>query len=256
MSASEEKGSAALAEHEATFEGKELRFHMFRGRLCVVATDLGRVLGYAEKGRSIVAVIRKQWAGEMVLGQDYDVLRGADLREFLLIVQDGEADSPSRRARLMILYESGVDLVCLRTDKPLGRKLRRFLVAEVLPKLRRGEPVLPSGAARPERALTEPPKSATRLRALPATRSAVLRRLETVQQVLDYAEADLSVFCRMDRRNVASVEPIRSAIHTGLYWALSALIATGYARDEPGVAQKIEELAERQRRLIAALSRP
>ena len=32
-------------------------------------------------------------------------------------------------ARILVLYESGFDMVCLKTNKPIGITLRRYIVA-------------------------------------------------------------------------------------------------------------------------------
>jgi prophage antirepressor-like protein len=172
------KGSVgALAKHETTFEGQGLRFYAFRGRLCVIAADVGRVLGYADE--SLASVIRKQWAGEMVQGEDYDILRGDDLREFKAGADVPEGSSGSRARHLTILYESGLDLVLIKTDKPIGGRLRRFLVSEVLPKLRRGEPVLPSAPA------PVPPAELPRAAAPAPTPALPAHVPEAVQAALD-----------------------------------------------------------------------
>jgi hypothetical protein len=36
----------------------------------------------------------------------------------------------------MILYEPGINMVCMKTDKPAGRALRRWLASDVLPSIR------------------------------------------------------------------------------------------------------------------------
>ena len=48
----------------------------------------------------------------------------------------------SRIPSLLVLFEPGLHLVLLKTSMPAGRRLRRFLVTEVLPRLVRGQPVL------------------------------------------------------------------------------------------------------------------
>ena len=118
-----------------------VRVYLFRDRPCAIAAAVGKALDYAEEGKALPAVIRKHWGDEMIEGKDFAVLSGADLREFKGIVGDTDEKSVSSAARLMILYESGWDLVCIKTEKPEGKRLRRRLAEEVLPKLRRGDPV-------------------------------------------------------------------------------------------------------------------
>lgn len=126
------------------FEGRPLSFYTFRGHICVIAAEVGRALGYADDGKGLVDVINKHWADEMIAGRDFDVLRHGKLSEFRCLA--GAADERSvaeKVTQLTILYESGYDLVCIKTEKPHGKELRRLLADVVLPKLRRGEPLVP-----------------------------------------------------------------------------------------------------------------
>lgn len=117
------------------FEGRPLRAYIFRGRPCWIAQEVGAALGYP---RSSFVRALQDWADELIAGKDFETLRSADLREFKAIAALGSENDPSRAPSLTILYESGIDLVCLKTEKPLGKKLRRFMADEVMPRLRRG----------------------------------------------------------------------------------------------------------------------
>lgn len=145
------------AEELITFEGVALVFHQHDGRPCLVASSAGRALGYASEGRALADVIRREWSAEMIRGRDFDVLEGEDLREFKARAALTEERSVSANARsLMVLYESGWDIVCTKTEKPEGVRLRRFIVENVLPKLRRGmavEPIAPALPPAPSTAL-------------------------------------------------------------------------------------------------------
>jgi len=60
------------------------------------------------------------------------------------------------RQNAIVLTESGMHMACIKTDKPVGRALRRFLVEHVLPKLHRREEYpktvpLPTAAPTPEK---------------------------------------------------------------------------------------------------------
>lgn len=149
-----------LSTVQATFDGHGVTFYVWRGRPCVIAVALGDVLGYADGGRKLVDRIRDDWPEDFIAGEDYDVLSGDDLRAFKRVAFDGGPIAPggrrltpesgvSRARHLMLLYESGVDAVCLKTEKPEGRRLRLYLRREVLPKLRRGEAVLPGAEPAP-----------------------------------------------------------------------------------------------------------
>lgn len=140
-------GEASLVLHyTADLEGRGLTFHVFRGRVCVIAAEMGESLGYAEEGKKLVDSIRDKWGSEFEEGVSYAVLTGDDLREFKAILGDTRGPRVSSAARLMVLYEPGFDRVCLKTEKPIGVELRRKLADEILPKLRRGE-AIPATAA-------------------------------------------------------------------------------------------------------------
>ena len=140
-------------------EDMGVRVYVFRGRPCVIAWAVGRALGYSNAGKKLIDSIRDpaKWASEFIDGKDVETLRGDDLREFKALL-DGSPDSgeASKTSQLTVLFESGWDLACINTNKPEGVRLRRRLADEVLPKLRRGEPVgpaLPSGETAELRAL-------------------------------------------------------------------------------------------------------
>jgi prophage antirepressor-like protein len=122
-----------------TFEGKALTFVTFRGEPVVVARELATALGYAEPAK-LGRMIRDEWSAEFVEGVDFRLLEGEELAEFKRLGPSGGPSSiDSRAPSLLILTESGLYLVALRTEKALGVKLRRFLATVVLPKLARGE---------------------------------------------------------------------------------------------------------------------
>ena len=120
------------------FPGQPFAGYYFRGRPCWIASDVGRVLGYAKEGRALINIMRDDW-GEMVAGTDVDTLSGHDLAEFKASLVDGQKNWSSKINRsLTVLYQSGLDMVCVKTEKPVGKKLRRFLVDKVFPSLRDG----------------------------------------------------------------------------------------------------------------------
>lgn len=121
--------------------GKDLQVHINDGRPCVISQDLGRTLGYADSGfRNTI----KSWDSELIKGKDYEILSGDKLLKFIGSTKNG---LPTSLTRLKIFYESGIDIICIKSDKPIGKELRRLWADEVAPKLRRGEPLLPKGYA-------------------------------------------------------------------------------------------------------------
>lgn len=125
------------------FEGSPIAAVFHNGEPHIIANDLGDALGYAEK--SIGRLIRAEWSRDFITGRDFVIVEGDDLAELKACDRRGESDSArrigARLNSLMLLTESGVDLVLLKTEKPVGVRLRRFLVDEVMPKLRRGETI-------------------------------------------------------------------------------------------------------------------
>jgi prophage antirepressor-like protein len=130
----------------ATFEGHTIPVYIFRGRPVVVAGDLGRALGYADKG---LAQSISTWP-EFQRPGDFDVLEGADLRAFKAQMRlvAGAATKVPRRS-LLVLTETGMDLACQKAQTEAGARLRRYLADHVLPKLRRGESVTAGGTKVP-----------------------------------------------------------------------------------------------------------
>lgn len=117
------------------FEDRPLRVYLYRGRPCWIAQDVGAALGYTQAGwRSALG----NWTDELILPKDVQTLRGAELREFKSLCDARANMALAKTTNLTLLYESGVDLVCIKTEQPLGKKLRRFLADEIVPRLRRG----------------------------------------------------------------------------------------------------------------------
>ncbi|RME24799.1 MAG: hypothetical protein D6798_10370, partial [Deltaproteobacteria bacterium] len=131
------------------FEGEPLTTLTWKGRPAWIGREIGRRLEYADRGKRLVSRIRKEWADEFIEGIDYVVLAGEDLAALKAMLGHGTHGVPGRTARLMLLLEPGLHLVLTKTDKPIGKDLRRFLVGEVLPQLVR------TGSYAPERTVTE-----------------------------------------------------------------------------------------------------
>jgi prophage antirepressor-like protein len=116
---------------------------VYRGREAVVATELGRLLGYTNNGSRLVQMITSgRWAKRFREGVDYEMLKGQDLQDFLNVLSHLERGLSSLKhlssngSQLMILYTSGIHLVLLNTSKPIGTKLHQWLVDEVFPSLK------------------------------------------------------------------------------------------------------------------------
>ncbi len=126
------------------FEGHALNIISVDGRPAWIATELGEALGYAE-GRVLVNTITDRWSTELVEGVDYALIVGAELERLRGGVRRNAGVGLQQSAatlsggRLLILFETGLHLVLLKTSKPAGMALRRMLATSVLPQLARGE---------------------------------------------------------------------------------------------------------------------
>ena len=127
------------------FEGEPLTTLSWDGKPAWVGREIGRRLGYAGNGKRLVTRIGREWAGEFIEGKDYVLLSGDELAAFKAAVGLGTPEVPSRAGELLLLLEPGLHLVLTKTNKPIGVRLRRFLVDEVLPQLVRTGSYAPRG---------------------------------------------------------------------------------------------------------------
>jgi prophage antirepressor-like protein len=114
-------------------EDRGLTKVVYKGREAAIGQEFGRLLRYAHKGGKLVDLISKEWADRFREGTDYEVLKGEDLQAFKKLTTS-DVVSP-HAPHLMILYTSGIHLVLLNTDKPVGQTLRYWLVDTVFPSL-------------------------------------------------------------------------------------------------------------------------
>lgn len=142
-----------------SFEGRPLVTLTHDGRPCWVARHIGARLGYSHGGKRLPNKILGEWADEFIEDVDYAFLTGDDLSA-LRAVSGIETVPHHARRGLLILFESGLHLVLVKTRSPLGRLLRRFLVDQVLPQIARTGRFDPfAGAADPSD--DEPPPAAS-----------------------------------------------------------------------------------------------
>jgi prophage antirepressor-like protein len=121
-----------------TFEGQNLTTIEYKGQPVWIAREVGRLLGYANDGKRLLTSMAG-WEAEMIPGVDTILLKGDALRIFKEMME-GVTNSvtPFRQAKsLTLLTKAGVFLVCLKTNQQAGIRLRRWLVDEVLPQIRR-----------------------------------------------------------------------------------------------------------------------
>lgn len=108
------------------FEGKSLSVFEIDGEPYWIAKQVGEVLQYGNGGGNFVKMISRNWRSEFE--DDFQVLRGEDLVEFKTMAKE-EADMEFPRVtHLMLLSESGVRRAALRGGRPVGIRLREWLV--------------------------------------------------------------------------------------------------------------------------------
>lgn len=126
--------TACIATRNFTFEGHSVPTLFIEGRPCWLARDIGTALGYDSDGKRLVANVTGDWSTDFIEGSDYAVFDGPELATFKSLGLDSV---PSRAPAVTVLYESGINLACMLTRKPLGRAMRRWLADDVLPALHR-----------------------------------------------------------------------------------------------------------------------
>lgn len=166
-----------------TFEGAPLQTLTWDGRPCWVARHIGARLGYSADGGRFVKKVG-DWMAELVEGKDYAYLDGPELSAFKAtnhVSVPGGDQHLHKAPRVLVLFESGVNLCSLKTSKPLGAKLRRFLADEVIPQLAR------TGTYSPEPPMVRAPAETAIVPADPR-----VDRLERTLQVLTEAVTALA----------------------------------------------------------------
>ena len=118
------------------FEGKSITTLEYDGRPCWVAREIGAAMGYVDDGKRLVTRIRGEWSSELIVGKDYKLVQGKELAEFRAFFKGTDSVPLKSNRGFILLFESGIHLACLKTNKPIGRRLRRFIVDEVLPRYR------------------------------------------------------------------------------------------------------------------------
>jgi prophage antirepressor-like protein len=144
----------ALKKITSEFEGKTFTTLNYKGRTCWIAAEVGQALNYSQNGSRLVTNITREWADEFIPGHDHFVLKGQKLADFKVLFEP-VADSVNNQmepvanavdghaSHLLLLFEPGLYLCLAKTNKPIGRRLRRFLADEILPQLVRDEQYSP-----------------------------------------------------------------------------------------------------------------
>lgn len=107
----------------------------YEGRPVVVAREFGAMLEYADDGRQLVNLVTSDWSGQLLTDIDTVLLTNGRLAAFkALCATLGLPHLVDKRApSLLLLTESGVNIVLAKSEKPQGIAFRRWLVDEVIP---------------------------------------------------------------------------------------------------------------------------
>ena len=132
-----------------SFEEHPITTVTYRGRPAWIARQIGDAIGYAQQGKRFVTRITGAWADEFIEDRDFLVLKDRELELFKSLIELGTDPVPSRAPSLLLLFESGLHLALTKTSKPVGKRLRRFMVDELLPQIVR------DGSYSPERAVRD-----------------------------------------------------------------------------------------------------
>ncbi|MEN0065953.1 MAG: hypothetical protein AAGA48_27680 [Myxococcota bacterium] len=125
-----------MLEFTFEFEGQPLEVLQVDNQPMIEAGHLAEVMGYDRRNR-LTDLIRGKWAAEFVEDRDY--------RLRLHNGQSSNGGLNGKMRRRLFLTESGWNLVFIKTRKPIGVALRRFLADEVLPQLSRTGQYTPGG---------------------------------------------------------------------------------------------------------------
>lgn len=137
-----------------TFEGHALTVLMRDGRPYFAAAEVSAALGYEPS--KLADKVGGEWASEFIEGTDYAVIRGDDartisqiIREKLSEIEPPETGGPKKGGahRLLLLTRDGLNLALMKTRKPAGVRMRRWLASEVLPALAQTEVAAPPPAS-------------------------------------------------------------------------------------------------------------
>jgi len=153
---------------------QELVRNAFEGHE-ILANQVGEALGYSDDG---LTARMREWSDEMAEGKDYLKVTNGNLRDLKALlslptenVGSGSGPLDPRAPSAIVLTESGFGFVCIKTEKPLGKKLRREWADRIFPSLMRPE-------------LAPPPAPSPDLAAVHGEMARLRARLDEMQEQL------------------------------------------------------------------------
>ncbi len=125
----------SLIRSATEFEGHPVTTLTYNDNPAWIAREIGNAIGYARRGERLVTKVTGEWKHEFIAGTDFVVLEGEDLCDLKEVLGQHTESVGSRARHLVLLLEPGLHLVLAKTNKPIGVRLRRFIVGEVLPQI-------------------------------------------------------------------------------------------------------------------------
>jgi len=125
------------------FEGRPFAAFTVDGRPAILAKELGIRLGYANNGSRISKLIRTEWKNSFVEGKHYKIITGQELVDFKQLLEPGTYCVPGHASHIIILFEEGINMVALKSDKASAVRFQRFLAEKVVPQLVRDGMYIP-----------------------------------------------------------------------------------------------------------------
>jgi prophage antirepressor-like protein len=136
--------TTAITKITNEFEGCEITTLTYRGKPAWIAREIGEAIGYGEGGKRLTRNLTGDWSEEFVEGHDYTLLSGIELADFRAVFKGADFAPLKSNRGTILLFESGLYLALAKTNKPVGKRLRRFLAEEVLPQIARDGSYIPS----------------------------------------------------------------------------------------------------------------
>lgn len=95
--------------------GDSLPPKKYNDKLCWIAKDVGRVLGYKDS-RQLVDMINNLWSKSFEIGVDFDILEGDELSNFKKLHTINDLNCK----KCTILYETGIFIIMWKSNKTIA----------------------------------------------------------------------------------------------------------------------------------------
>ena len=114
------------------FNGEKFYSFIWNGKVCWIAIQVSKVLGYTNKSRAVASCIRKE---KFELGMEYEILDGEELKIFKDVMKI-DLEEMKYSPKLVLFYELGLYGFLQYTKLEAGIEFRTWIRREVLPEIR------------------------------------------------------------------------------------------------------------------------